>query len=343
MNKQLMSIFKYLISLSLALGLFWYVYREQDMAALVGKLKEASPFWLLASSVTALFSHWSRGYRWVIALNPLGYQPKKSIAFMGVMVGYFANFFVPRLGEVARCSVLKRTENVPVNVSFGAVVAERAIDFIILLSLTTITFLVEFDKIGNFAMGQFAEKSDEMIGKFTLLAILGAVGLCCLGIIYLMRKRLMKTVLFEKGKAFVIGMKDGLFSIRQLDGKSRWYYALHTLNIWVMYYVMTYVLFFSLEITSNLSMWCALTVLVMGGIGMALPSPGGVGTYHIFVGASLVAYGLTESVGIQFAFLMHGIQTLTVLLVGAICFLIILLIVKKEQQIAEPEETKTLN
>lgn len=331
-----------MVSLSLAIGLFWYVYRKQDMSDLIEKLSHASPIWLIASAITALISHWSRGYRWAIALNPLGYQPQKTTTFMAVMVGYFANAFVPRLGEVARCGVLKRTEDVPINVSFGAVVTERAIDLIILLLLTITTFLLEFDKIGAFVMDQFSEKSGEMTSKFVLLGILGGIGLLTLLVLYLFRKKLMETAIFHKVKEFLLGMKDGLLSIREMNPTSKVFYLLHTINIWVMYYVMTYVLFFSLEVTSDLSMMCGLTVLIMGGIGMALPSPGGVGTYHAFVSASLIAYGLSQDVGVQFAFLMHSTQTVTVILVGAICFVITLLIArKKEKDFPTNEEATT--
>ena len=145
----------------------------------------------------------------------------------------------------------------------------------------------------------------------------------------------MQTVLFEKAKAFALGMKDGLFSIKKLKTSSRWFYFLHTVTIWTMYYVMTYVLFFSLDVTSNLSMLCGFTVLIMGGIGMALPSPGGVGTYHAFVSAALIAYGLTQEIGVQFAFLMHSTQTVTVLIVGALCFLFTLFVSKKKNSIHE--------
>lgn len=340
MNKSIISILKYLISLAVALGLFWYVYREQNMTKLLTDLREAKPLWLIASGVMAIISHWSRGYRWAIALKPLGYQPRKSVTFVAVMIGYFANFFVPRLGEVARCSVLKRTEDIPVNVSFGAVVAERAIDLLILLSLTVLTVLIEFDKVGEFIMTQFSEKSGAMTSKLTILGFIAGIGLVGLGILYMLRERLMKTALFEKVKTFALGMKEGLFSIKKLEASSRWFYVLHTINIWVMYYTMTYVLFFSLDVTSNLSMMCGLTVLIMGGIGMALPSPGGVGTYHVFVSAALLAYGLSQEVGVQFAFLMHSTQTVTVLSVGAICFLITLFIPKRKIVSSDSEENK---
>ena len=64
--------------------------------------------------------------------------------------------------------------------------------------------------------------------------------------------------------------------------------------IWLMYYAMTYVLFFTTQETSHLSMLCAMSVFIMGGIGMVIPAPGGIGTFHYFVSATLVAYGMTS-------------------------------------------------
>ena len=339
MNKKtLFSILKYLISLTIAGGLFWLIYRGQDMKEMLKDLKDAKLSWIALSILTAIFSHWSRATRWVIALRPLGYQTRKTTAFLAVMVGYFANFFVPRLGEVMRCGIFKKTEDVPVNVSFGAVIAERALDLIILLLLSTITLLIEFDKIGEFVISQFANSSDTMAEKLTILAILGAAGLLGLVFLYFIRKWLFKQALFIKIREFAIGMKDGLLSIRKLNKVNQLYFLLHTINIWVMYYFMSYLLFFSLEETENLSAMCGLSVLIMGGIGMALPSPGGIGTYHLFVSTTLIAYGLTESIGRNFAFLMHSSQTISIIIIGGISFIISLLIGKNKAKKLEEEK-----
>lgn len=341
MNKQVLSVLKYLISLSLAIGLFYFIYKDQDKSDLFEKLSKAKPVWLIASALAVLFSHWSRACRWAIALKPLGYQPNKLITFMAVIIGYFANVFVPRLGEVARCTVLKQTEDVPVNTSFGAVVTERVLDLIILIILTVVTFLIEFDKIGKFVIDQFQASSDQMTGKIMLLAGLGIAFLGFILVLYLLRERIMKMPFYEKVKTFLMGMKDGLLSIKRLDNTAKAYYLLHTINIWVMYYVMTYVLFFSLDVTSNLSMMCALTVLIMGGVGMALPSPGGIGTYHALVGSTLIAYGLSDDIGKQFALLMHGVQTSAILVLGALALLLVFFISKRKKTSPTTEKTSS--
>ena len=47
-----------------------------------------------------------------------------------------------------------------------------------------------------------------------------------------------------------------------------------------MYFAMTAICFLVTSETSNLNISDGLFLLVLGGIGMVIPSPGGVGTYH---------------------------------------------------------------
>ena len=56
---------------------------------------------------------------------------KNSIA--SVAFGYLTNTVIPRSGEIARCTALNSTDNVPIDKLFGTVIIERVIDFIMLL------------------------------------------------------------------------------------------------------------------------------------------------------------------------------------------------------------------
>ena len=52
------------------------------------------------------------------------------------MVGYLMNIAFPRMGEISRCGVLSRYENISFTKLVGTVVVERLIDVIVLLLLT---------------------------------------------------------------------------------------------------------------------------------------------------------------------------------------------------------------
>lgn len=77
--------------------------------------------WLLASVVAAILAHPSRAIRWNMLITPLGYKPKLINTFWALCAGYFANLAVPRLGEITRCGMLTKAEQVPFNELFGTV------------------------------------------------------------------------------------------------------------------------------------------------------------------------------------------------------------------------------
>ena len=142
--------------------LLWYVFRDIDATTLFNKLAEVRYGWVVAAGLLLLFTYGVRAYRWNILLHPLGYRHLTVFrTFVAVAIGYFANLLVPRMGEVSRCGVLKRLEDVPVTTSLGTVVAERIIDLLSLLTITLLLFVAEFDRLSRF-ITSFA--SDKMSG-----------------------------------------------------------------------------------------------------------------------------------------------------------------------------------
>jgi glycosyltransferase 2 family protein len=86
-----------------------------------------------------------------------------------------------------------------------------------------------------------------------------------------------------------------------------------------------YVCLFSLEATSHLNFVDCLTVFAIGTIGVVLPAPGaGAGTYHFFVMQSLLLYGVSKEDGIAYATMVHGIQMIVLLILGAIASIIVM-------------------
>jgi len=63
---------------------------------------------------------------------------------------------------------------------------------------------------------------------------------------------------------------------------------------------------------------------------MSAPVQGGIGAYHLLVSRGLMLYGLTQTHGLAFATLMHTSQTLVVLILGSICFGILVFMQRKQ-------------
>ncbi|MEM1137093.1 MAG: lysylphosphatidylglycerol synthase transmembrane domain-containing protein [Bacteroidota bacterium] len=341
MKFTLKTSIQYLLSLSFGGVLLWWLYREKDYQELYNNFKEINYFWVGMSGVAALISYWARAYRWRIALTPFHLHVNTFNATLAVMVGYFANLFAPRIGEFVRSGVLKRTDDAPVNISFGAIIAERAIDLLILLLLTGTVLLVEFDKVGHFVIDKIQQTSGSMFIKLLILMAVGIAGVASLFLLYRYRSRFKKNFIYNKAVDFFKGIKEGVLSIIALDFYGQLQYISLTLCIWLMYFLMTYFFFFSLEETSMLGVRCALTTLIMASIGMAIPTPGGMGSYHIFVAFSLSVYGLSPSISSDFALLMHTTQSLVLVVLGALSLVITLIIFSKKKKKAVLHDIET--
>ncbi|MCF2491767.1 MULTISPECIES: lysylphosphatidylglycerol synthase transmembrane domain-containing protein [Dyadobacter] len=331
------SALRYIISLALAGGLIWFVFKDINFAEMLDRFAKSDWRWIALSCFLLLCAHVTRAWRWGMLMEPLGHKPGLFNSSISVLTGYFANYIVPRMGEVTRCGTLYRLERIPVNLSFGTVVAERIFDVLILLIMIGLNFILEFDRLSKFFTDFFQSKVSGGEGGSTGTGILagilvtGMVVVVAAGIaVYknvALRDRLQQNALIQKIVTFAKGMLDGFLSIRKL--KNPGLFILSTIGIWVFYYFVSYVLFFCIPETSNLGPLAGLTLLVVGAIGMTAPTQGGIGAYHLLVGNVMILYGLSQNDGITLATFIHGAQMIFMLIIGALAFLYVLVQNKK--------------
>ena len=72
-------------------------------------------------------------------------------------------------------------------------------------------------------------------------------------------------------------------------------------------------------------------LLVSGGIALALPVQGGIGTYHAMIAMMLGLYGIENTTGLFLATLLHSSQVLSVVIFGGVSLVITLGIEKKNR------------
>jgi uncharacterized membrane protein YbhN (UPF0104 family) len=316
------NVLKYAVSLLIAGGLMWYVFRDIDAEVLLAKLAEVRYGWVLLAAIIFLISYLTRAYRWKLLLQPLGYPHVTVLRTVtAVAIGYFANLLIPRLGEVTRCGVIKRLEDVPLTTGLGTVIAERLIDLATLLLVTLLLFVAEFDRLSEFLV-RFADSKVDSAGQIALV-LGGSLVLFILvvwGIWRIFGTRLKRSALFQKISGFGREVAGGLASIGRIENKAGFWVS--TGLLWTCYFLMSYVVFFALPETEGLTPWAGVAVLVMGSFGMAAPVQGGFGTFHALVSGVLVLYGVSESDGVLFATLVHGLQTLSFIVFGAVAFVL---------------------
>lgn len=132
------------ISLAVAIWIFWFLYKDIELATLTEQVKSSNWFWILSSLVISLLGFWIRGWRWALLIQSDEGEPvTANRAYHAVMVGYLVNLLVPRAGEVARCGVLARTNGIAVGQLIGTVILERSIDLLFLTGTILLAFLLE--------------------------------------------------------------------------------------------------------------------------------------------------------------------------------------------------------
>jgi len=281
-------------------------------------IRNANFYWILLSLFFGLLSHISRTIRWNLLIEPLGKKPRTVNTFLAVMVGYFANLALPRMGEISRCGIISKYEDISFSKLVGTVVLERVLDIIMLFIFLLIALSTQFSIIADFFKQnpKVSEKlSNVFASAYTLYIILG-ISLT----IWLLRKKFKHTSFFKKIDQTLRSFMDGFRTIKKIDNK--WPFVLHTVFIWVMYYLMTYICFFSFGFTSNLPALAGLTVFVMSAFGMVAPVQGGFGAWHFMVIGTLLVYlpGVAniENLSKSFALVVHGAQTAMIIIVGAL-------------------------
>ena len=338
-NKNIpLVILKYIASLSFAGLIIYILFRNQDPVALVEKISEVEFGWVILSMIFGGWAYVNRGIRWIVLINALGYKSSKINSVSAVSVGYFTNMFIPRAGEISRCTALNKVEKIPVDKLFGTILVERLLDFVFLIILFLLILILKFDLILQFFTELGLQSSGSVTSSSTKYYVLVAVLLFFCLAYYLLKKWIVTTIFYEKITEFIEGLKEGFKSIKKMKRKS--FFWFHTFSIWIMYFLMTYVCFQAIPETSHLSISDGLFLLVLGGIGMIIPTPGGVGSYHaiVMIGLSVLGVGtivLSENgdpsnPALLFPTIVHIAQTLVAIIMGFIGLLVLFMSKKKQ-------------
>jgi len=276
-------------------------------------LKSVNFIWLILVLVAFNISNFSRAYRWKMMMDSLGYTTKTSNAFFSIMIGYFGNLGLPRAGEIFRATIFSKYEKIRVEKIVGTVVLDRMVDMISVLVVVAIAIAIEYDILWGFISSQ-GLGAKEWPSWIFYLPILG---FAFLTVLWIFRNKLLEIRIVQKVMALLLGFMEGVKSIKQIKRPVPFF--LHTVNIWFMYFLMTYLCFFAFEPTSHLSAYAGLVVFVFGTFGVIIPSPGGMGTFHALAIIALSIYGIAGDDAFSFAnILFFSVQIGCSVLLGLI-------------------------
>ena len=269
-----------------------------------------------------------RGWRWKQTLEPIDEHPRTCTCINSIFLSYAVSLVVPRIGEFARCGVLKRYDNVSFPKALGTVVTERAIDSLLVMIITGLTFISQIPVFMKF-FRRTGTSMDSMLKNFSLIGYL-VTGICGIAVLILLHYLLKRLSIYNKVKATLSGIWQGVISLKGV--KNVPLFIFFTLAIWGSYFLHYYLTFFCFDATSHLGMACAMVTFIVGSIAVIVPTPNGAGPWHFAVKTMLILYGVADTNALYFVLIVHTVQTMLVVLLGVYAWAALAFTEKRNQE-----------
>ncbi len=323
-SRRLQSVALALVGLSL-LVLF---FKDADFAAIAESLSAANG-WLIAMAITlTMVSYLVRALRWRYLLAPVG-RARLRICFETTVIGFMVNFLVPpgRLGELARPYLLARREGLSASSTFATVFLERVLD------LATVVLLV--GGWLTFGRGPQGAGSEEAVYGLKVGGLLAFTGVALgLGAMFLFARntrrggsllawvetviRKLPAKVAEPAFQFIKSFVEGLGVLDDRSNLARAGFLSFILWLNISFALWLAIHAFQVEIPFGA------TFLVIGflTVGVAVPTPGAVGGYHLMCALALtLMFGVNENTAKAIALTSHAIAFIPVSVLGMVFFI----------------------
>lgn len=328
MKKNFRNILKYILSLVLAAVLLWFCFREVNWQEFLESLKGCRWEWVMLSILAGVLSNWFRAERWREILLPLDAGTSRRSVFNSVNIAYLANFIFPRIGEFVRCGVVSRDSAVQgdrkdgqglgYDKVLGTVVTERSIDLLMMFGILVGFLCLKWNEFGAFFIDNiWLPVSGRLNLNLWWIAVilLAAVGLCVAFVVFFRDRNVIASKLWSILK----GVGEGLVSCFRM--KNAWKFILHSVLIWLMYFLMSYTSMRAVPLLDSLGLPDAMFLMLVGSLGWLVPVPGGFGAFHYIVALALsTVYSLPFELGIIFATISHESQSIMMALTGLVSY-----------------------
>ncbi len=344
-------ILQFLLFLGLGVTILWLVFRGQnaafqeqcrldgvpsDQCSLTDKLlhdfSTVNLGWMLLVAAAFTVSNIFRALRWQMLLEPMGYRAGFANSLLTILLGYFANLGFPRMGEVVRAGSLSRYERIPLEKVMGTLVSDRLMDMVCLLLVIGLAFLFQGQVLLDFISSRRSGAGPESGGLLSSRAIWIALLLMvlCGAAVVVFWQKLLHFHVFRKMNQILQGFWEGLRSVLKLKNPAL--FIAYSLGIWLMFYLQCWFNLKAFPPTAGLSAAAAMMVFVFGTLGMVVPSPGGMGTFHALAIAGLALYGIAGSDAFSYANIAFFAIQIFYNIVGGVLALVLMPMLNKKKQ-----------
>ncbi len=325
MKNNISKILKYAVSAALAIVLLWFSFRDVEWNDFVAGLKDCRWEFILMSMAAGAFAFWLRAVRWRQLLHPIDSSITRATAFNGINIGNISNFVFPRIGEFIRCGVITRRsqpldpqhpeqKKASYDKVLGTVVLERGWELLVMLILLAVVVIGGFDRFGGFFLEQIWTPMS-MKFNFSLWWIVAVLAVAAAASCWLIWHFRRTNAFCKKVWGVMAGLGQGFSSCLRMDRK--WLFFAYTALIWMTYWFMAASTMWAAPFLDELTLIDALFLSLVGGLGFAVPVPGGIGAFHFIISLALSGiYGIPTEVGIIYATLSHTSQAITQIIFG---------------------------
>lgn len=327
-------------------ALFLYLsFRDVALTDLMEEITQISLWWVIPYFLVVLSSNLARAERWKMLLDDeTGQNCSRRVMLSGVMYGYIVNMTIPRAGEVFRAVYASRKSTIESTKLFGTIILERVIDvgMMVLMLLVTFVVLVNDPAVLTQIFGTEGAATIVRLTSSKGLFLIASLAMIALALLVYLRKSHQRKEMsgnmppagvsqrtnsgneehFSRLRGVIRNFVRGVISVRKL--KNWPLFVCYTLYIWFTYIVTSLLPFYAFGFVELYGFgWeQAFVITVIGAVGVALPSPGGVGTYHYMVQTGLVVlYSVPVVSALSYATISHFVNILCLIVISILLFL----------------------
>jgi hypothetical protein len=238
-------------------------------------------------------------------------------SFSSIMLGYMINYLAPRMGEFARTANMAARTDLRFSSLLGTVVSERIFDTAVLGMAILSAFGLLVDRMPTLRR-RFI---DPAVSRLEGLSMAGTVPwVAAAGLVLALlaawawrsardRQSALHGLWRETLKPALNSFRGGMLTL--VRSPRRGEILASTVGMWGGYLGMAYVPFLMLDLSApyGIGILDAWALMAIGALGMVVPSPGGIGSYHyITIQALVYLYAVPEAPAASYAFLAWGAQ-----------------------------------
>lgn len=323
--RRLKRILQVAVVVAFTVFFLWLFLKNANLGDVWAILRSASPLWVVGGLITNWWALVFRTARWRTILdseNPPPFYP----TFFATTVGYMLSTILPiRASDVARPALLSRRTSVRFSGALGTVLTERVLDLISILLLFVI-----------FSLRHWSDWShDPKIRPWFFVVRTGAIASAVLlaGLfffifgLYFFRKTIRRLhewvgrIVPQRFRASWMHFFDAFVDTLSLASKHGAFAKVLACTAGIWFCLTTQFWFATMSLHRPLPFDSSFFVTGVTTVGLAIPTPGGVGGFHKACQLVLTNfYRMDIDSSVAIAVIFHLIGTLPVIVTGLLLF-----------------------